>query len=54
MKREPGACGYNWATLSLPDINTETWSFRLWVGCKADDLACKKNTVAKSKEVKTR
>jgi hypothetical protein len=26
-------------TLSLGDINTETWPFRLGVGCKADDLA---------------
>jgi hypothetical protein len=24
-KREPGVCGYNWATLFLGDINTGTW-----------------------------
>jgi hypothetical protein len=30
--------GYTWATLSLLDINTETWSSRLGVGRKADDL----------------
>jgi hypothetical protein len=26
--------GYNWATLLLGDINTETWSSRLGVGRK--------------------
>jgi hypothetical protein len=26
---EPGAWGYNWATLTLGDVNTETWSSRL-------------------------
>jgi hypothetical protein len=36
---EPGAWGYNWATLSLGDINTGTWSSRLGVGHKADYLA---------------
>jgi hypothetical protein len=36
---DPGAWGYNWATLSLGDINTETLSSRLGVGRKADDLA---------------
>jgi hypothetical protein len=38
MKREPSVWGYNWATLSLWDINSETWSYRLGVGSKADDL----------------
>jgi hypothetical protein len=33
----PGAWGYNWDTLSLEDINTETWSSRLGFGRK--DLA---------------
>jgi hypothetical protein len=50
MKREPGTWGYNWATLSLGDMNTETWSSRLWVGCKF----CKQIISAKSVEVKTR
>jgi hypothetical protein len=36
---EPGAWGYNWDTQSLEDINTGTWSSRLGVGRKADDLA---------------
>jgi hypothetical protein len=31
--------GYNWATLSLKDINVGTWSSRLGVGCEAVDLA---------------
>jgi hypothetical protein len=26
---DPGAWGHNWATLSLGDINTETWSSML-------------------------
>jgi hypothetical protein len=30
---------YNCATLPLGDINTGTWSSRLGVGRKADDLA---------------
>jgi hypothetical protein len=36
-----GVCawGYNWADLSLGDINTGTWSSKLGVGRKADDLA---------------
>jgi hypothetical protein len=54
MKRRPGAWGYNWATLSLWDINTGTWSSRLGVGRRADDLALyKKRIVAKSREIKT-
>jgi hypothetical protein len=36
---EPGAWGYNWATLPLGDINTETCSSRLGVRRKADGLA---------------
>jgi hypothetical protein len=31
--------GYNLITLSLGDINTETWSSRLGVGRKADHFA---------------
>jgi hypothetical protein len=49
MKREPDAWGYNWATLSLGDINTETCPSRLGVGCKA---CSKKNAVEKIKGVK--
>jgi hypothetical protein len=45
--------GYNWATLSLGDINTEIWSSRLGVGSKADNLAMLKKIVTKSKGVKT-
>jgi hypothetical protein len=30
------------AILSLGDINAETWSSRLGVGCKDDDLALQK------------
>jgi hypothetical protein len=33
-----GVWGYNWATLSLGDINTEPWPSGLGVGRKADDL----------------
>jgi hypothetical protein len=53
-KREPGAWGYNWATLSLGNINTETWSSRLggWTqGWR--HWSVKKIIVAKSKEMKT-
>jgi hypothetical protein len=35
---EPGAWGYNWATLSLRDINTETWPSRLGVGRNVKEL----------------
>jgi hypothetical protein len=38
-EKEAGALRYNWATLSLEDINTVTWPFRFGVGHKADDLA---------------
>jgi hypothetical protein len=31
--------GCDWATMSLEDIIAETWSSRLVVGRKADDLA---------------
>jgi hypothetical protein len=48
-----GAWGYNWVNPYLGDINTDTWSSRLGVGRKADDLACKKKTVAKYEEGKT-
>jgi hypothetical protein len=39
---------YNWTTLSLEDITTETWSCRFGVGHRADD-----HLVTKSKELKT-
>jgi hypothetical protein len=41
-KRELGTWGYNWATLSLGDINTQTCSSKLGVGREADDLALQK------------
>jgi hypothetical protein len=53
MKRKPGTWGYEWATMSLGEINIEIWPSRLGVGYKADDLTVKKNNVLKSKEVKT-
>jgi hypothetical protein len=37
------AWGYNCFDLSLGDINTDTWSSRLAVRRKADDLAVKRN-----------
>jgi hypothetical protein len=46
-KREPGAWGYNRATLSLGDINTGTWSSRLggwtqgWRPCSVKSYCCK-------------
>jgi hypothetical protein len=39
MKMEPDVWGYNWATLLLEDINTGSWSSRLGIERKADDLA---------------
>jgi hypothetical protein len=39
MKWERGVSWYNWATLSLGDINTGAWSSRFGVGRKAEDLA---------------
>jgi hypothetical protein len=38
--------------MSLEDINTETWSCRLGVGCKTDDLALKKRiNVKRGKDI---
>jgi hypothetical protein len=48
-KDNPAPGGYNWATLSLGDINKRTWS----LGSRLTTLLCKKIIVAKSKEVKT-
>jgi hypothetical protein len=31
-------CGITVPTLSLVDVNTETWSFRLWFRCNANNL----------------
>jgi hypothetical protein len=53
MKREPGAWGYNWATLFLGDINTETSPPGLGLDARLMTLLCKKITVVKSKEVKS-
>jgi hypothetical protein len=38
-KGNPVPGGYNWATLLLGDVNTETLSCKLGVGSKADGLA---------------
>jgi hypothetical protein len=54
-ERKSGAWGYNSTTLSLGDVNTETWSTMLGAGRKADDFALyERITVAKSKDVKPR
>jgi hypothetical protein len=37
VKWVPGSWGYNWTTLPLGDINTETWSSRVGVGCGANN-----------------
>jgi hypothetical protein len=44
MNREVYVWGYNWATLSLGDINTHigTWSSRLGLDKKLTPLLCKK------------
>jgi hypothetical protein len=48
------AWGYNWATLSLGDINTERPGPSGWgLDARLRALLYKKNTVAKSKEVIT-
>jgi hypothetical protein len=52
-KWNPAPEGIAGATLSLGNINTGTWSSRLGVGRKADDLVLWKNIVAKYKEAKT-
>jgi hypothetical protein len=44
-KRELDAWGYNWANLSLGDMNTGTWSTRLGVERKADDSALQKKNI---------
>jgi hypothetical protein len=38
-EREPSAWGYNWATLSLGEMNTGTWPSKLGVGLETDELA---------------
>jgi hypothetical protein len=49
-----GAWGYNWATLTLGDINTERLGPLGWgLDARLTALLCKKKTVAKSKEVET-
>jgi hypothetical protein len=35
----PGTWGYKWVTLSLYNINTESWFIMLGLGSKAGDLA---------------
>jgi hypothetical protein len=57
MKREPGAWGYNWATLFLGDINTGSGPPGWWLDAKLTTLLFgkkKKKIVTKSKEVKQR
>jgi hypothetical protein len=55
MEREHTAREYNWATLSLEDRSTETWSSRLGVRCRADDLTQYKTyCFSKSKDMKAR
>jgi hypothetical protein len=51
MKREPGAWVYNWATLSLDDINIGPCPPRWGLDAKLRTVLCT-ITVAKSKEVK--
>lgn len=52
MKREPSACGCNWATLLLREISAEIWPSRLSVGYNSDDLDLQnKFAVAESREV---
>jgi hypothetical protein len=53
MKRELDAWEYNWANLSLGNINLENCRSRLGTGRKTDDLALYKSIIiAKSKELK--
>jgi hypothetical protein len=52
-KRGTRGWGYNWATLSLRDINTETWPSTLGVGSKITLLCKKKNIFVTYKKVKT-
>jgi hypothetical protein len=53
MKEEPGAWGYNWTTLLLGDINTETWSSRFGLDARLTTFLWEKIIAVKSKEVKT-
>jgi hypothetical protein len=52
-EKEPGAWKYNWATLSLGNINTGTWPSRFGLDARLMTLLCKEIIVVKSKEVKT-
>jgi hypothetical protein len=40
-ERESGVRGYNWATLSLGNVNTWTWSSRLGFDERLTTLLCK-------------
>jgi hypothetical protein len=42
-RRWPSTWGYTWATISLGDINTETWSSRLVLDARMTTLLCKNN-----------
>jgi hypothetical protein len=50
-KMEPSAWGYNWATLSLGDMNAVTWSSRL--DARLTTLLYKTIIIEKYEEVKT-
>jgi hypothetical protein len=49
MEMEPGAWWYNWATLSLGEMKTETWSSSLGVGHM--DLVLKKILLRNPKKI---
>jgi hypothetical protein len=53
MKKELDARGYNWATLSIGEMNSVIWPSRMGVGGRLTTIHCRKITVAKSKELKT-
>lgn len=40
--RDPGSWAYNWATLSLGDVNTRAWLSRLVVGSEIEDPVVRK------------
>jgi hypothetical protein len=50
--REAGAWGYNWATLSLEEINTETWSPGWGLDARLLTLLRRRTILAKSKKIK--
>jgi hypothetical protein len=52
-EKGPIACGYNWRSVSLGDLNEEIWSSVLGVEREADKLTLQNNYCCSCKYLKT-